>query len=154
MRLYKKIFSALLIVFIAIQFIQPARNKNGQVLPADITKTVNVPDNVLSTFQKACYDCHSDNTRYPWYMNVQPMGWMMAYHIKNGKENLNFSEFGNYSKRKQANKLRAIGKSIDEGSMPISSYTIMHADAKLSKESKGLIKDWVTKTRDSLLATN
>jgi cytochrome c551/c552 len=154
MRLYKKIFLALLIVFIAIQFIQPARNINGQVLPADITKTVNVPDNVLITFQKACYDCHSDNTRYPWYMNLQPMGWIMAYHIKNGKGNLNFSEFGTYSKRKQANKLRAITTSIKEGSMPISSYTLMHADAKLSKENKELIIDWVTRTKDSLSAKN
>ncbi len=154
MRLYKKIFLALLIVFIAIQFIQPARNINGQVLPTDITKTVNVPDNVLITFQKACYDCHSDNTRYPWYMNLQPMGWIMAYHIKNGKGNLNFSEFGTYSKRKQANKLRAITTSIKEGSMPISSYTLMHADAKLSKENKELIIDWVTRTKDSLSAKN
>lgn len=154
MRLYKKILLALVIVFIAIQFIRPARNQNGQVLPTDITKTVNVPDNVISIFQKACYDCHSDNTRYPWYMNIQPMGWLMASHIKDGKENLNFSEFGGYSKRKQANKLRTVAKSIDEGSMPISSYTMMHTDAKLAKENKELIKEWATKTRDSLLATN
>ena len=154
MKLFKKIFLVLVIVFFAIQFIRPIRNENGQVLPTDITKTVNVPDNVISVLGKACYDCHSDNTRYPWYMNIQPMGWMMANHIKNGKENLNFSEFGNYSKRKQANKLRAVAKSIDEGSMPISSYTIVHADAKLGKESKELIREWATKTRDSLLATN
>lgn len=154
MRLYKKIFLALVIVFIAIQFIQPPRNRNGQVLHADITKTVNVPDNVLIIFQKACYDCHSDNTRYPWYMNLQPMGWVMAYHIETGKGNLNFSEFGSYSKRKQANKLRAIGKSIQEGSMPISSYTSMHVDAKLSEENKKMILSWITKTRDSLLAKN
>lgn len=154
MRLYKKIFLGLGIVFIAIQFIQPARNKNGQVLPADITKTVKVPDNVLNTFKKACYDCHSNNTRYPWYMNMQPMGWVMAYHVKNGKRNLNFSEFGNYSERKQTNKLRAIATSINEGSMPISSYTLMHTDAKLSKENKEMILSWITKTRDSLLAKN
>lgn len=82
------------------------------------------------------------------------MGWIMAYHIKNGKGNLNFSEFGTYSKRKQANKLRAITTSIKEGSMPISSYTLMHADAKLSKENKELIIDWVTRTKDSLSAKN
>ncbi len=86
-------------------------------------------------------------------MNVQPMGWMMAYHIENGKGNLNFSEFGSYSKRKQANKLRAI-KSIEESSMPISSYTLMHADAKLNKENKDMIINWATTTRDSLLAKN
>ncbi|MDQ6812591.1 MAG: heme-binding domain-containing protein [Bacteroidota bacterium] len=148
----KKVLVAIGVVFVIIQSIQPARNKSGQVLPADITKIVNVPGNVLNIFQKACYDCHSDNTRYPWYMSVQPLGWMMASHIKEGKANLNFSEFGTYSNRKQANKLRSISKSIEEGSMPISSYTLMHADAKLSKENKELIANWVTKTRDSLSA--
>lgn len=145
---------ALLIVFIAIQFIHPAHNTNGQVLPTDITKTVNVPDNVLSIFNKACYDCHSNNTRYPWYVNIQPIGWIMAYHINNGKENLNFSEFGSYSKRKQANKLRAIATSIKESSMPIPSYTIMHADAKLSEAAKKLITDWIAKTKDSIEVKN
>ena len=82
------------------------------------------------------------------------MGWIMARHIKKGKENLNFSDFGSYSKRKQANKLRAIETSIQDGSMPLSSYTIMHTDAKLSKEQKILIIDWATKTKDSLMAKN
>ena len=154
MNFIKKILLAALIVFVGIQLLRPAPNKGGQVLPTDITKTVNVPDNVLSLFQKACYDCHSDNTRYPWYTNVQPMGWMMARHIKNGKENLNFSEFGSYSKRKQANKLRSIATSISEGSMPLSFYTSMHADAKLSEANKKLITDWVTKTKDSIEAKN
>ena len=154
MRLFKKILLIILIVFIAIQFIQPARNTSGQVLPTDITKTVNIPDKVLDVFKNSCYDCHSNNTRYPWYVNIQPMGWVMARHVKNGKENFNFSEFGAYSKRKQANKLKSIKLSIKEGSMPLPSYTIMHTDAKLSKENKKLITDWATKTKDSIDAKN
>lgn len=151
MRILKKILLALLIVFIAIQFIRPARNVSGQVLPTDITKTVNVSDRVLDIFKNSCYDCHSNNTRYPWYMNMQPMGWIMAMHIKNGKRNFNFSEFGSYSERKQANKLRAIATSIKDGSMPLPSYTIMHTNARLSKEDKEFIINWATGTRDSLL---
>ena len=146
----KKILLALLIVFIAIQFIQPAHNTSGQVLPIDITKTVSVPDKVLDIFKNSCYDCHSNNTRYPWYVYIQPMGWMMARHIKNGKKNLNFSEFGSYSLRKQVNKLRAIETSIKEESMPLSSYTIIHTDAKLSEEDRKLITDWISNTKDSL----
>ena len=88
----KKILLAVLIVFVGIQFIQPARNKSGQVLPTDITKTVNIPDEVSDIFENSCYDCHSNNTRYPWYVNIQPMGWIMARHIKKGKENLNYSD--------------------------------------------------------------
>ena len=150
MKLYKKILLALLIVFIAIQFIQPAHNISGQVLPTDITKTVNVPDKVLDIFKNACYDCHSNNTRYPWYVHIQPMGWMMARHIKNGKDNLNFNDFGSYSKRKQANKLRSIETSIKEGTMPLSSYVSMHTDARLSAEDKKLFTDWVSVAKDSL----
>jgi Haem-binding domain len=150
MKLYKKILLALLIVFIAIQFIQPAHNTSGQVLPTDITKTVNIPGKVLDIFKNSCYDCHSNSTRYPWYINIQPMGWVMARHIKNGKKNFNFSEFGAYSKRKQANKLRAIATTMKEHPMPLSSYTIMHTDAKLSKENKDLITEWVANTKNSI----
>ena len=150
MKILKKILLGLFIVFIVIQFIRPAHNTSGQVLPTDITKTINVPDKILDVFKNSCYDCHSNNTRYPWYVNIQPMGWIMADHVKTGKANLNFSEFGSYSKRKQANKLRSLAETINDGSMPISSYTIMHTDAKLSEENKKLITGWVAKTKDSL----
>lgn len=150
----KKLVLSLLILFIVIQFIQPARNKSGQVLPGDITKMYSLPENVQSVFKTACYDCHSNNTNYPLYVHIQPMGWLMAWHIKNGKENLNFSEFGSYSKRKQFNKLRAIETSIKEGSMPISSYTLMHSNARLGREDKKLITDWISITKDSLSTKN
>ena len=104
----KKIMIAILVVFVIIQFVQPQHNKSDKVLPTDITNTINVPDKVLDIFKNSCYDCHSNNTRYPWYVYVQPMGWILANHIKDGKANLNFSEFGSYSKRKQANKLKSI----------------------------------------------
>ena len=150
MKILKKILLGLFIVFIVIQFIRPAHNISGQVLPTDITKTINVPDKILDVFKNSCYDCHTNDTRYPWYVNIQPMGWIMADHIKTGKANLNFSEFGSYSKRKQANKLRSLAETINDGSMPISSYTIMHTDAKLSEENKKLITDWALQAKDSL----
>ena len=150
MKILKKILLGLFIVFIVIQFIRPAHNTSGQVLPTDITKTINVPDKILDVFKNSCYDCHSNDTRYPWYINIQPMGWIMADHVKTGKANLNFSEFGSYSKRKQANKLRSLTETINDGSMPISSYTIMHTDAKLSEENKKLITDWALQAKDSL----
>ena len=150
MKLNKYILLAFLIVFIVIQFIQPAHNISGQGMPMDIIKTVSVPDNVLNILKNACYDCHSNNTRYPWYVDIQPMGWLMARHINSGKDNLNFSEFGSYSKRKQSNKLRAIETSIKEGTMPLSSYTIIHSGAKLSAEDKKLIIDWVSVAKDNL----
>lgn len=146
----KKTLLAVIAVLIAVQFIQPAHNTSGQILTTDITKMVSIPDKVLAVFKNACYDCHSNNTRYPWYVYIQPMGWMMAKHVKDGKNNLNFSEFGTYSKRKQANKLRSIGHCIQEGSMPLSSYTMIHTDARLSNEDKKMIMDWSAATKDSL----
>ena len=150
MKLYKKILLGLGAAFIAIQFIQPARNESGQVLATDIIKSPGVPDKILGILKNSCYDCHSNNSRYPWYVHIQPMGWIMARHIKNGKENLNFSDFGSYSRRKQANKLRAIASSIKEGSMPILSYTYMHTDAKLSPDEKDILISWAAAAKDSL----
>ena len=150
----KKILLAVLFVFIIIQFIQPPRNKSGQLLPTEITRVFTEPQNVQDILKISCYDCHSNNTHYPWYSFIQPGAWWMANHIKEGKQNLNFSEFGSYSKRKQQNKLRSIAKSIEDATMPIGAYTLMHGDATLSKDKKEIIVDWVNRTRDSLSKTN
>ncbi len=150
MNIFKKILLILLIVFIAIQFIQPARNKSGQVLPTDISKLVSVPENVKMILQTACYDCHSNNTNYPWYTHVQPVGGILANHIKHGKKELNFSDFGSYATRRQQSKLKAIADQIKDNEMPLYSYTIMHKSARLSKEEKSIIINWTQKARDSL----
>lgn len=150
----KKILLALLVVFIAIQFIQPAHNKTVQVLPTDFAKVFVVPNNVQSVLQTACYDCHSNNTNYPWYSNIQPMAWIMANHIKNGKEKLNFSDFGSNSARKQISKLKEIANQIKDDEMPLSSYKMMHKKANLTEEEKGLIIDWMNKTAESLSTVN
>ena len=116
-------------------------------MPTDISRSVNVPGNVLAVFKTACYDCHSNNTRYPWYVNIQPVGWVLAHHVKEGKEELNFSEFGTYSKKKQYNKLRSIGESIKEGTMPLNSYRVMHAGARLTETEKNALLKWVEDMR-------
>jgi len=154
MRLFKNILLALFIVFILIQFIRPAPNTSGQVSPADISKAVIVPDSVADIFKSSCYDCHSNNTRYPWYVNMQPVGWMMARHVNTGKGNLNLNEFAAYSQRKQANKLKAIAASIRDGSMPLASYTILHKDAKLNQHQKDLIINWAIHAKDSVEIKN
>ena len=146
----KKILFVLLLVLIALQFVRPAQNKSSEVQEADFIRHFNVPANVAGLLKTSCYDCHSNNTRYPWYTNIQPVGWLLAKHIKDGKTDLNFNEFANYSQRKQLSKLKATQNSIKDGSMPLSSYTMIHTDAKLSKEKKDLILDWTAKTIDSL----
>jgi len=138
----KKILLGVLILLIVIQFIRPARNINGQVLPTDISKLYSIPQNVQTSLKTACYDCHSNNTRYPWYVNIQPVGWYLAWHVSEGKEELNFSDFGSYSQRKQKGKFKSIAKTVQEDEMPLSSYTLIHKDAKLTNEEKAQLIDW------------
>jgi hypothetical protein len=141
----KKISIILVIMFIAMQFVQPSRNKQGGTSArADMT------DNVKEILIRSCFDCHSNNTSYPWYSSIQPVGWILEYHIKEGRADLNFDEFKGYSKRRQLNKLRSIRTSIKEGSMPIPSYLMIHHDAKLSAKEKTLITEWAQRTEDSI----
>lgn len=150
----KKILLAALIVFIAIQFVRPARNESGKPSPADISKIDSVPGNVQAILKTSCYDCHSNHTNYPWYSNIQPAGWWLASHIKEGKAELNFSEFGQYSIRRQRSKLFAIAKSIEDGTMPLRSYTLVHSNSKLTAYEKALLINWANKTKDSLSLKN
>ena len=139
------IVSVLLILLIGIQFIRPARNYSGAISENSLGRLYEIPDTVSWVLQKACFDCHSNNTRYPWYSNVQPFGWMLANHIRKGKTDLNFDEFGTYSARKQKNKLKAVVNQIRDDNMPLRSYTWMHKDARLSEEEKQLLINWFTK---------
>ena len=149
-RYLKKILFVLFIIFVGIQFMIPVRNENGQVLSTDIIKTFHVPDSVLSILKMACYDCHSNNTNYPWYTYIQPIGWILNHHIQKGKAVLNFSEFGSYTYRRQKSKIRSIASQIKENKMPLYSYTLMHKNAILSNKNKAIITDWLQKTLDSL----
>lgn len=150
----KKILLGIGILFLAIQFFRPARNKSNQVLDSDISKMVTTSDNVLSVLKNACYDCHSNNTNYPWYSNIQPMGWLMAHHIKQAKKELNFSEFGTYSQRRQLSKLDGIANSIKDEIMPLKSYRIIHEPAQLSTDEKALLINWAQQCIDSLPTKN
>jgi len=151
---FKKILLVLIVAFIAIQFVQPAHNKSEEVLPTDLANTLAVPNNIKIILQNACYDCHSNNTVYPWYSNIQPAAWLMARHIKNGKQKLDLSDFGSNTTRKQISKLKEMINQIKDDEMPIASYKMMHKDARLSKEQKKLVIGWISKVADSLSSGN
>lgn len=145
-----KILLGLLIIFIAIQFIKPTRNINPPTQQGSIISYVNVPEDVHSILKRACYDCHSNNTKYPWYADIQPVAWYLAHHVNEGKEKLNFDEFASYSAKKQDHKLEEVVETVEEGEMPISSYTFIHKEAKLSEQEKAQLIDWAKKARASL----
>ncbi len=145
----KKILMFFLFLLIAIQFIQPAHN-NSKELTTDFENVFVVPDEIQSILQNACYDCHSNNTIYPWYSNIQPMAWLMSRHINNGKAQLNFSGFGTSSQRKQTSKLKEMANQVKDDEMPLASYKLMHSKARLSTAEKTLIFKWLIQTADSL----
>ena len=143
---------ALLIIFIAIQFIRPAKNRSEGISANDISTKYPVPDSVQAILKVACYDCHSNNTRYPWYEEIQPVAWWLNNHIKDGKRGLNFSEFTSYRIKKQFHRLDDINKQVKKNEMPLSSYTLIHTDAKLTEGQKLAIAAWATSIRDSIKA--
>ncbi|MDD3722967.1 MAG: heme-binding domain-containing protein [Lutibacter sp.] len=145
MKVLKIILLIMLLVFVGIQFIPTNRNQSNIVPATDLMMVYNVPKKVEVIFKTSCYDCHSNNTVYPWYNKIQPISWMMQGHIKEGKTELNFSKFGSYSERKQKSKFKSILSQVKDGEMPLSSYELMHKNAKLSENDKKDIEDWVNK---------
>ena len=106
-----------------------------------------VPNNIKSKLQVSCYDCHSNNTNYPWYNKIQPVAWFLEDHIKQGKAELNFSAWDSLSNRRKSSKIRSIIKQIESNEMPLSSYTKIHSDAKFSENDRNEIIVWI----DSLI---
>ncbi|MCW3121633.1 MAG: hypothetical protein JWQ38_1125 [Flavipsychrobacter sp.] len=148
----KKVLIGLLVLLVLIQFIRPAKNLSNAVTTKDITVLYPVPDSVQLILQKACYDCHSSNTRYPWYFDIQPVAWWMNDHVSEAKEELNFSDFGSRPPAKQIKKLRKTAKEVEEGEMPMDSYTWMHKDATLTEREKNILISWANNLADTITA--
>lgn len=152
-RFFKILFYTLFIAFLLIQlYPKPAKNVSESTGTNDIAAVHQVPDNVLQVLKTSCYDCHSNNSVYPWYASIQPVALWLGNHINEGKSELNFSEFGKYSLRRQYRKLEEINEEVKENKMPLSSYTLIHRDATLNDEKKILLATWVTALRDSFKA--
>jgi hypothetical protein len=100
----------------------------------------------------SCYDCHSNNTVYPWYSKIQPVAWWLNDHIVEGKKEINFSEFASYRIGRQFKKLDEIVKQVKQGEMPLSSYTLMHRNGNVTTEQKLTITNWATAISDAIKA--
>lgn len=151
-KIFKRTFQILLLAFIVIQFFRPAKNKAEGMSINDITKIYAVPEDVQAILKTSCYDCHSNNTVYPWYAEIQPAAWWLADHIKEGKKELNFSEFASYRIGRQYRKFEEINKEIKEGEMPLDEYLWIHKAAKLDEQQKLTMANWVTALRDTIKA--
>ena len=142
--MYKKGFwlylSLLLGIFIIFQLI-PSYEKTNP--PVDRSKEIKPPKDVMAIFKRSCYDCHSNETKWPWYADVAPMKWAVRRDVIEGRKALNFSEWQNYSKDKQEKLKREIYRSVIIA-MPLPQYLWIHRDAKLSKKDIKIIQNWAS----------
>jgi hypothetical protein len=146
----RKIFLFVLIIFVGLQFIRPARNNGIAETANDITHYVHVPDTVKSILRSSCYDCHSNRTVYPWYVNVNPVGLWLKNHIDDGKRAINFSDVSGFTKKKLDHRMKDVAEQVDSREMPLTSYTFIHRYAKLDSGQVRIIKDWTIAARKEI----
>ena len=150
MKIIKIILLILLGAFVGIQFVPTERNQSAIEPKTDFMLVNNVPNKIEKKIKTSCYDCHSNNTKYPWYNKIQPAAWFLEDHIKEGKAELNFNEWDSLSNRRKASKLRSIIKQLENSKMPLDSYTFIHKDAVFSDDEKEEVIDFMQKLKDSI----
>jgi hypothetical protein len=143
----KKVLYMIIGLFGIIQFIRPAKNTGEVYTNNDISHSVDVPANVKNILERSCNDCHTNNTHYPWYTNIQPVGWWLNHHVEEGVRELNFSEFNTYKIRRKLHKLEEIAEQVKEGEMPLGTYTWIHGEAKLTATEQQILIDWALNSK-------
>lgn len=143
-KVLKWVFLLVLAVFVALQFVRPNR-ENPPVDPSQAVHAVGQIDaRTLQVLQRACFDCHSHETVWPWYSNVSPVSWLLVQDVEKGRRHLNFSIWGKYPPQRRITALREIREQVSEGLMPLPPYVLLHPDAKLDSAAVKLIIDWTT----------
>ena len=134
----KKTLLILLLILIAIQFIRPEKTNP----PVNEKTTLKAPENVMEILKRSCYDCHSNETVWPWYSNIAPLSWSIISHVNDGRKALNFSNWTKIDPKIKEKRIKRAIKTTANGMMPLSTYLWLHEDAKLSKEDKEVLKAW------------
>jgi len=143
----------LVVAFIVIQFFRPDFT-NPPVNPAEtLEASTQVPENVQTILNRSCKDCHSNETKYPWYSGIQPSAWFLADHIADGRRELNLSVFNTYEARRKRKKLSEICEQVQSKEMPLPSYLWIHWDAKMSDADIKTLCDWTTGESAKIIET-
>ena len=143
----KKIAIGLTALVVVIQFFRIDKTNPVIVQENDFITITNPPENIQHLLKSACYDCHSNESKYPWYTNIAPISWWVKDHINEGRDELNFSEWGTYKEKRQKHKLKETIEVLEEGEMPLESYLIIHDEAKMTIEQKNEFIDWMKMER-------
>jgi len=150
MKWLKRILLALVILLVVAQFIRPARTNP----PIDPAHELVAPQPVASIIQRSCNDCHSSRTVWPWYAQVAPVSWLLAKDVRQGRAEMNFSEWTTFTPRRTARKLQEICEQVEKGEMPLEFYTPLHPDAKLSDADRKVLCDWAKGERAKVIAAH
>lgn len=150
----KKILLVLLGILIVLQFFSVDKAHPPVEKNKDFLTLKKPPQDITQLIKASCYDCHSYETQYPWYASIQPIAWYLKDHIDEGREELNFSEFANYEPLRQAKKMRKSAHEVEEGEMPLKSYTLIHQKAKLSPEDKEKLVAYFTEIKEQIMQEN
>lgn len=137
----KNVFLIFLGLFVVIQFI-PAKIENHETSKE---LEIKAPEKVMEVFKRACYDCHSNEVKVPWYASIAPGSFYIKNHVDIGRKWLNFSEWENYTPKEKDEKLEGIYRTI-YAAMPLQSYILLHEEAKLTKEEIRMIREWTGKS--------
>lgn len=140
----------LLLIFIGIQFIRPARAVPVFEKENDLIQVYQAPMEIARLLKNACYDCHSYHTQYPWYAELAPFSWMIADHIRHGRGEVNYSEWKNYPLMDRSELLLHSGRQVKKGHMPIAGYVRFHPEAQLSEQEKEQLISWFRKTGEAV----
>jgi len=147
MKIVKKIGLALLVVLVIAQFFGPEKNLGDIASVAAFEAETNPPEDVKLILENTCYDCHSDVTRYPWYDKITPVNYWLAGHIKDGKKHFNVSNWEGNSIKRKDHKFEELIEEVEEGEMPLNSYTWTHGDAKLTNAQIEAVVNWAKNVR-------
>ena len=149
----KKVLLGIAGIFLIIQFLPNALPENNEDLSNDLVANTMAPEAIANILRKACYDCHSNQTVYPWYSYVAPVSWLVVKDVKEGREELNMSEWGTMTKRKQVRALNDMAEEVEKRAMPLKIYTVIHQSARLSDEEISLLSDWTKSVSKDLLGS-
>ncbi len=151
---FKKIVIIVIGLLLIFQLFRIDKTTKPLDTKTDFISVTQANSEVASILKTSCYDCHSNQPVYPWYTNIAPLSWWIKHHINEGSEHLNFSEWGTYKLKRKDHKLEECLEMIEEGEMPMTSYTLIHGNAKLNDAQKTLLINWFKSSRDSLKVQN
>lgn len=150
----KKVLIVLLVAFVIIQFFRIDKTNPPVNTGTDFLVIKNTPENVAKIIRTSCYDCHSNESKYPWYSNIQPFGWFLKDHIEDGRKHFNLSTFATYTPKRQAHKLNEAAGEVEKGDMPLNSYVLGHSEANLNVEQKALLINYFRKIENDTRVSN